>query len=206
MIEQTKYEKMFGTPFFTFEVTGHEAIDTELLNEGQKLREQGKNASKSNKGGWHSTGNLFDQDAPCFSYLSVAAKSAVYDAMKRIGAADPDSFSLKLFAWMNMNPTGAYNAPHTHPGAHWSGVYYVSQPEVEDKNAGLIEFIDPRGDLPNWRMLKARSFRQKRSFKPLPGELILFPSYLLHWVHPNTSQEDRVSIAFNATFSQKKKR
>lgn len=206
MIEQTTFEKMYATPFFTFQLMRHERVNAELLKEGRKLRSASKSASKSNKGGWHSKGNIFEEKAPCFSFLSVAAESAVKDAMKRIDAADTDTLALKLFAWMNINPKGAYNAPHTHPGAHWSGVYYVSQPEVEDDNAGLIEFIDPRCDLPNWRILKAKSFRQKRSFRLAPGELVLFPSYLLHWVHPNTSDEERVSVAFNATFSKRKKR
>ena len=30
--------------------------------------------------------------------------------------------------WVNINPTGAMNAPHDHPGAFWSGVYYVQVP------------------------------------------------------------------------------
>ena len=130
------------------------------------------------------------------------AETAVKQATRRIGKADPDSLDLKLFAWMNVNPVGTYNAPHTHPGAHWSGVYYVSQPDVEDDNAGRIEFLDPRSDLPNWRILNARAFNPKRSLKPQPGEMILFPSYLVHWVYPNVADSERISIAFNATFSE----
>jgi len=113
---------------------------------------------------------------------------------------DPESFKLKTFAWMNTSPSGGFNAPHTHPGAHWSGVYYVSQPEVETGSSGKIEFLDPRSDLPNWRMLKAPAFNAKKAIRPEPGELILFPSYLVHWVYPNETDEERVTIAFNATF------
>jgi hypothetical protein len=32
---------------------------------------------------------------------------------------------------------------------------------------------------------------------PKPGEVLLVPSQLLHWVLPNDSEEDRVTIAFN---------
>ena len=31
-----------------------------------------------------------------------------------------------------------------------------------------------------------------------PGDLLLFPSYIVHSVPPNPSHEDRVTIAFNA--------
>ena len=206
MIEQISYEKLFSTPLFSFVVKGHEAINAALIDEGHKLREQSEGASKSNKGGWHSKGNLFDEQASCFTMLAVMAETAVKQAMRRISKTDPETLDMKLFAWMNMNPVGAYNAPHTHPGAHWSGVYYVSQPEVEDDNAGRIEFIDPRSDLPNWRILKASAFNLKKSLKPQPGEMILFPSYLVHWVYPNIADDERISIAFNATFSKKTKK
>ena len=206
MIEQKTYEKLFSTPLFSFEVTGHEAINAALIEEGHRMREKNSGASKSNKGGWHSKGNLFDQNASCFTMLSVMAETAVKQATRRISKTDPDTLDMKLFAWMNINPVGAYNAPHTHPGAHWSGVYYVSQPEVEDDNAGRIEFLDPRSDLPNWRILKAPAFNLKKSLKPQPGEMILFPSYLVHWVYPNVADDERISIAFNATFSKKSKK
>lgn len=206
MISQTSYEKLFSTPLFSFEIKGYEALNNALIDEGHKLRNQSEGASKSNKGGWHSSGNLFDVQSNCFTMLSVMAETAVKQATCRISKTDPDTLDLKLFAWMNINPIGAYNAPHTHPGAHWSGVYYVSQPEVDNDTAGRIEFLDPRSDLPNWRILKASAFNLKRSLKPRPGEMILFPSYLLHWVYPNDSDDERISIAFNATFSKKSKK
>ena len=206
MIEKTGYEKLFSSPLFSFMIKGHEALNAALIKEGQALRRASEGASKSNKGGWHSSGNLFEEDASCFAMLSVMAETAVKQATRQIGKADPDALDLKMFAWMNINPIGAYNAPHTHPGAHWSGVYYVSQPITQDENAGRIEFLDPRSDLPHWRILKASAFKPKKSLKPQPGELILFPSYLVHWVYPNIADDERISIAFNATFSKKSKK
>lgn len=205
VIEPTSYEKLFSTPFFSFEIKGYESLNAALIEEGHKLRSQSSGALKSNKGGWHSSGNLFNETAPCFAMLSVMAETAVKQATRRISRVDLDALDMKLFAWMNINPIGAYNAPHTHPGAHWSGVYYVSQPEVEDDNAGRIEFLDPRSDLPHWRLLKASAFNLKKSLKPQPGEMILFPSYLVHWVYPNIADDERISIAFNATFSKRSK-
>ncbi len=206
MIEQTKYEKLFSTPLLRFRVPGHKALNEALLEAGGRLRLQDEGASKSNRGGWHSSGNLFDQKEPCFSVLGQAAEAAVLAATRNITKkVDPATLSLKLFAWMNANPPGGFNAPHTHPGAHWSGVYYVSQPEIETGSSGMIEFLDPRSDLPNWRILGASAFGMKKKIRPKPGQMILFPSYLVHWVYPNESDEDRVSVAFNATFRKPKK-
>ena len=205
MIEQTKYEKLFSTPVFRFHFPEHPDLNKALLDEGVAIRAESEGVKKSNRGGWHSEGNLFDRQTPCIKVLRALAKEAIEDATRSVGAkVDPASLRLKLFGWMNSSPGGGYNAPHTHPGAHWSGVYYVSQPEVEEGNSGMIEFLDPRTDLPNWRLLKAPAFKLKKKLRPMPGDIILFPSYLVHWVYPNETDEERVTIAFNATFQKPK--
>ncbi|MBJ3762103.1 2OG-Fe(II) oxygenase family protein [Maribius pontilimi] len=204
-IERTKYEKLFSTPLFRFRVPDAEALNRDLLETGSRLRSETDGVKKSNRGGWHSSGNLFDDAAPDVQKLKALAEKAVLDATGQVTAkVDPGSLGLKLFAWMNANPPGGFNAPHTHPGAQWSGVYYVSQPSVEEGTSGKIEFLSPRADLPNWRILQAQAFGSKKSIRPEPGELILFPSYLVHWVYPNETDDERVTVAFNATFRQKK--
>lgn len=205
MIEQTSYEKLFATPLLRYRVPDHEALNSALLEEGCRLRQHDEGVSKSNRGGWHSKGNLFDNTTDCIAEVRDLATQAIHEATRKINAkVDPETLRLKLFAWMNANPPGGFNAPHTHPGAHWSGVYYVSQPETEDGTSGMIEFLDPRTDLPNWRLLQAPAFRLKRKLRPAAGEIVIFPSYLVHWVYPNETDEERVSIAFNATFRKAK--
>ncbi|WP_171006917.1 TIGR02466 family protein [Shimia litoralis] len=205
MLKQTKFEKLFSTPIMRFQLEDHVVLNAELLFEGEQMRSADAGVSKSNRGGWHSKGNLFENEYPCFQKVQTAAKEAVYQVTRKVSSkVDPEALRLKMFAWMNANPTSGYNAPHTHPGAHWSGVYYVSQPNVENGSSGMIEFLDPRSDLPHWRILEASAFRAKRTIRPMAGELIIFPSYLVHWVHPNENSDDRVTIAFNATFRRPK--
>jgi len=200
MLEPIAAERLFYTPLLRFRLPGHEALDDALLAEGERLRGESEGVSKSNRGGWHSEGNLFDNPAEPVQALRRAALLSVMEATRSVTSkVDPERLETRLFAWMNMNPTGGFNAPHTHPGAHWSGVYYVRQPTVASGNSGMIEFLDPRSDLPNWRLLQARAFRPKRKIRPEAGEIVLFPSYLVHWVYPNEAGGERVTIAFNAT-------
>lgn len=202
---QASYEKLFATPLLRYSVPDHVALNRGLLEAGARLRAVSEGAEKSNRNGWHSEGNLFKEPDEPVQRLRQIAKAAVLDATAKIRAkADLSALSLKMSGWMNANPPGGFNAPHTHPGAHWSGVYYVSQPEVETGNSGMIEFLDPRSDLPNWRVLGAPAFRGKKKLRPAAGEMILFPSYLLHWVYPNEADGERISIAFNATFRKKR--
>lgn len=204
MIHETKFEKLFSSPLARYRVANHAALSRALIAEGAKMRKESDGVSKSNRRGWHSAGNLFDRQSDCITELRVAAEMSIMNATRKITSkVDPDALDLKLFGWMNINPQGGYNAPHTHPGAHWSGVYYVSQPDTDDGHSGMIEFVAPRLELPpHWQILQASTFRLKKRIRPQAGEIILFPSYLLHWVYPNETDADRVTIAFNATFKK----
>lgn len=201
MISETKFEKLFSSPLFRYHVTNHEALSTALLAECAAMRGKDDGVTKSNRRGWHSAGNLFARPSDCITELRVAAEMSVLNATRRMTTkVDPETLKMKLFGWMNVNPKDGYNAPHTHPGAHWSGVYYVSQPDTEDGDSGMIEFVAPRVDLPHWEILQTSAFRLKKRIRPAAGEIILFPSYLLHWVYPNEADADRITVAFNATF------
>jgi uncharacterized protein (TIGR02466 family) len=200
MLEPVTSEKLFYTPLLRFRLPDHEALDEALLAHGERLRAVNEGVAKSNRGGWHSEGNLFDDPTEPVQTLRRAAVLSVMEATRSVTSkVDPARLETKIFAWMNMNPTGGFNAPHTHPGAHWSGVYYVRQPKVDSGNSGMIEFLDPRSDLPNWRLFQSKAFRPKRKIRPEAGEIVLFPSYLVHWVYPNEAGGERVTIAFNAT-------
>lgn len=203
MLEDARTENLFATPLLRYRVADHAALDAALMVEGARLRAVDEGVAKSNRGGWHSDGNLLDSDAACLVTLRQAVVEAVFAATRKVSShVDPQDLRLKLSGWMNINPPGGFNAPHTHPGAHWSGVYYVAQPAVETGTSGMIEFLDPRTDLPNWRLLRAKAFRPKRKIRPQPGDIVIFPSYLVHWVYPNETEEERVTIAFNATFKR----
>ncbi len=203
MIEEFTSQTLFATPVCRMRVKGAEALNAALLDEGHKLRAASEGVQKSNRGGWHSEGNLFDRTEAPFVALRGHAEAAIAAVMRKVAPKTaPDALDLKLFAWMNINPAGGFNAPHTHPGAHWSGVYYVDQPEVEEGNSGMIEFLDPRSDLPLMRLLKAPAFRPKKKIRPAAGEIVIFPSYLVHWVYPNDTPSERVSIAFNGTYTK----
>jgi hypothetical protein len=64
-----------------------------------------------------------------------------------------------------------------------SGVVYVKVPEGD---SGTLQFASPY------------EFNYSYPHKPKEGELVLFPTYVGHSVTPNYSQEDRISLAFNA--------
>jgi hypothetical protein len=51
--------------------------------------------------------------------------------------------------------------------------------------------------------LHSGHFAPKIRKRPQAGTLLVFPSYLRHWVYPNEQDDLRISIAFNAKFRMK---
>ena len=88
-------------------------------------------------------------------------------------------------AWFNVAFRGSYNAPHTHPDCQISGAYYIrtEQPSKEYPFSGRTDFIHEN---------------MQYGFFPKPGTLLLFPSDMLHWVHPYYGSDIRICLSFNA--------
>ena len=101
--------------------------------------------------------------------------------------------------WANISPPGAGHFGHTHPNNYLSGVYYVRTPP----GANSITFHDPRIQTniiaPHFH--KTDQHNALSATVPVQeGRMILFPSWLLHSVHPSQSSEERMSISFNIMF------
>jgi uncharacterized protein (TIGR02466 family) len=99
--------------------------------------------------------------------------------------------------WIVNQKENEYNPIHYHSNCSISAVLYLKVPEfrprgfVGKKNIdGYIEFINSTVD---HSMLSAGSYL----VKPQVGQLLMFPSTLLHTVYPFQGPEERRSLAFN---------
>ena len=102
--------------------------------------------------------------------------------------------------WINVNDRkSSFNRPHVHPGATFSGVYYVKCNEQSGKlvfkHPSIIQqYTIPENTMDKWTNFLACNW----SVLPEEGKLMIFPSWLEHYVEPNVDDEIRISIAFNA--------
>jgi uncharacterized protein (TIGR02466 family) len=99
--------------------------------------------------------------------------------------------------WFNINRYKDFNLEHDHPGSILSGVYYVKTP----KNSGDLIFKNNNNRhfyLPDDCLIEYNTLNNSRYFLP-PQEncLHIFPSWLMHYVEPNLSNEERISFSFN---------
>jgi len=102
--------------------------------------------------------------------------------------------------WTNVNEVGSNNIFHSHyrADADISGVYYV-----QGFNTGVIRFATHEqmykmipNHMPHSNML---------GHAPGDGDVLCFPSYLLHDVDTNRSNRQRITIAFNAQIKFKER-
>ena len=100
--------------------------------------------------------------------------------------------------WANINPPGGMNRAHQHPNSLWSGVYYIKAP----KNSGDLKIDDPRSSAAMCRPRQKDGEKPLRLYRethyaPIAGRCIMFPSWLMHCVDPNESNDIRISVSFN---------
>lgn len=195
----------FPTTIFQVDLPEAETLNKHLLKtiygERDRDREGLARSNFSELGGWHSHNDLHKcaEYADLVSYID-SATGRMCDTM----GYDP-SRSLKIGTmWSIINPPGAANRSHVHPGCLWSGVYYIQAPE----DCGRIEFVEPRTmHLMNQPRFKPNAKRQREywtkvRFTPTAGRMIIFPSWLYHGVDPNMSTEEgdaanRIIVSFN---------
>ena len=97
--------------------------------------------------------------------------------------------------WSNILKPGEMHRPHTHSNNLISGVFYVES----DANAN-IQFYDPRPQagviFPDVKKINDTN-SSVYFFPSITNRIVIFPSWLQHYVPTNTSNKDRISIAFN---------
>lgn len=153
----------------------------------------------SNVGGWHSPGNFLEGAEPAVVELRRRVSACLRKMLHMTSHKPPvGDQTLRITAWANVARSGAYNAIHNHTPALYSGVYYaaVGDAPPEGGRDGLIEFVDPRPG-PHGGPLPTHTFNAPLIVDPEPGMMLVFPGWLLHYVHPYRGTTPRVSIAFN---------
>ena len=112
--------------------------------------------------------------------------------------------------WFQVANHGASHDVHTHGNCSWSGVYCVqvddearraADPLLGERN-GTTRFYGPyfprlggaHADLGNAYLQSAHL-----DIAPLPGQLIVFPSWLAHQAMAYRGELDRIIVSFNAS-------
>ena len=190
----------FPTPIWRFSVAGHEALNRSLMTfiEEEQRRDPGGMEGRSTTLGWHSTDTLH-QRPEMQDFVAIVEQNVAEVA--RSCRIDSARAKIELATcWAIVNGKLASGAVHCHPNSFLSGVYYVNTTD----ETGKIFFQDPRTaasmcafpvtEFTPWTLRQV-------SYQPVPGGMLIFPSWLYHGVGLNLCDTPRVSISFNISLT-----
>jgi len=189
---------LFPVSIHEFYTNDFDKVKNKLIDYVYDLQKQnptGKNIS--NRGGWQSpTFDLNNKNDLLQSFLINCIDG--FPTIKK-------SVSISGHAWININKPGDYNIKHHHPMCDLSGVVWLKTPQ----DCGVITFENPV-EFQTYNLIESHTeeFQQSNNFfhswffKPIEGKMLIFPSYLLHDVSENKSNEDRISVSFNIKLSK----
>jgi predicted Zn-dependent protease len=155
---------------------------------------------QSLRGGTQTPGHLFPASLPLVTKLKQRIDEAV---ARYIAELDEDpahpmlSRRSKGFrysgSWSSRLHSSGFHVNHFHPDGWISSCYYVSLPGVVTDGTGMqgwIKFGEPALDLELKQPIR-------RTIQPIPGRLVLFPSYIWHGTVPFHDNVARTTIAFD---------
>ena len=165
----------------------------QLANDIVAWSKQDKGVKKTNVKGWHSETNM--HELPQFKSLVDELFKMQFEVFKEEWLdREPRLGNM----WANINPPGGYNRPHIHANSLFSGVYYIKAPA----NSGKLVCNDPRPGVQTVMPTRKKGQPPKHLWRevhlePKVNRIIMFPSWLWHYVEPNESNDIRISVSFN---------
>jgi tetratricopeptide (TPR) repeat protein len=103
---------------------------------------------------------------------------------------EPDQKYDIASAWSVRLNSGGFHINHVHPEGWLASAFYVRTPKDLQGMEGALKFGEPGP--PTSPIL-----REDHLVKPEPGMLVLFPAYIWHGTVPFSSEEKRLSCAFD---------
>lgn len=165
---------------------------------------------KKNRQVFESSFDLFNWKNDCVQELQKFCWGQLYQLIGTLNQYDVDTLKklhIACESWYHITRKGGYFGIHNHPMASWSGVYCVSAGDkVEgDPDSGGLNFISPQISTTSFidkscSRLGGQFSRGNKIIHLQEGQLVLFPSWLLHEVKPYFGESERITVAFNAWF------
>jgi tetratricopeptide (TPR) repeat protein len=132
-----------------------------------------------------------DSAAP---HLVAAIQAAVSHYAARLTGDHPfvrgRPLKASLHAWALIFRAAGRQDIHIHPAGWMTGVYYVDAPPPAPDGGGRLRI----GLLPDWAGAPPWPVRE---IDPVPGRLVLFPSFVPHDTVPTGCEDERIAVAFD---------
>jgi tetratricopeptide (TPR) repeat protein len=160
---------------------------------------------QSVRGGTQTNGFLFRLKHPLLAVLERQIRLAITEVLAGFPedaqhpfwgrkASNPRGDGIRFSgAWSVRLRSEGYHTHHIHPEGWISSALYIALPDevrAGADNAGHIQFGVPMAEL-------GLDLPPRRTIRPEVGSLALFPSYMWHGTVPFTSEQPRITVAFD---------
>ena len=175
-------QTIFSTEVWGFILNDQHYQSLDYVDTILDMKKNVASVKKSNFGGWQSD-DLIHENYGIFREFTSSSNTIANNIL-----ADYNCKPVRVKEmWANVNGHANFNGAHTHSGI-LSGVFYLHVPA----NSGRLIFVNPavRSD---GHLLRKSNY----AVNPERLACIMFPSWLEHYVEPNLSDEERISISFN---------
>lgn len=207
----------FAVPIVSVQMDDHATLNAELRSFFLSCESQGDRFANPDPF-THRNARLFESQFTLFDWRHDAVEKLrdfcwanLYQAIGDLNGFDLATLQRLHIAhesWFHVTHRGGYFGVHNHPMHSWSGVYCVCQEGDEsNEDSGRLTFISPYAS--NTMFVDMSSHKLKSPFtqgsvpvRLQPGQLVIFPSWLLHQVTPfePASEGLRITVAFNVRF------
>ncbi len=147
--------------------------------------------------------DVLEQDSAAALWLRQQIDGAIAAYLDHWAESETTSFAVE--ARTLVFGFGTYQPLRNHPDAYLSGLYYVTAPQDlrEDHNrydadSNAISFYDPRFAMNMGAIANDPNANVEKQVRPKPGVMIIWPSYVDYFMHPNLSAEALIAFQFNA--------
>jgi len=154
--------------------------------------------------------NLFRWPESCVQELRAFMLDSVARTVLETSTLAPAELArLKIHnhTWFHVTRYAGSFVAHNHPLASWSAVYCVRAGEApaDRPGSGLLRFLDTRAGAGSYldagnRSLRAPFATGARELRLEAGQIIVFPSYVIHEVSPFYGRDVRITVATNCWF------
>jgi uncharacterized protein (TIGR02466 family) len=206
---------LFAVPVATRTLSGAEQMNAEL----EQLILSRENEQHRNPNPTHITQqevfesnfDFFRWPEPCVQTLRGFMLESIGEVVADLNGYGPQDMArmqLHNHTWFHVTRHGGSFVAHNHPMASWSAVYCVKagEPVAARKDSGVLRFLDHRPgsnmfmDPANVKVRVPYNFGHF-SMRLAAGQLVIFPSYLVHEVATYLGNDNRITIASNCWFS-----
>jgi uncharacterized protein (TIGR02466 family) len=158
-----------------------------------KFVDKSKKNFTKNDGNITSKNNYILNEKP-FENIKKELDLRVKDYFKKVISSTDKITPYITQSWLNYTETNQFHHKHAHPNSLVSGVFYINCHEELDK----IKFFDDKYktiklETKDWNLYNSESWW----FTVKTGDIIMFPSSLIHMVETKEGTNTRISLAFN---------